>query len=329
MSLSETPLKVAVTGAAGQIAYSLLFRLGAGELAGRERQIELRLLEIPDAISRVRGVAMELQDCAFPALSKLTVTSDADEAFADVDAAFLIGAKPRGPGMERSDLLTSNAAIFAQQGRSLNRVASASARILVVGNPANTNALVLARNAPDLPKEAISAMMRLDQNRAIGMLADKLGVTSDRIGQVAIWGNHSPTMVVDLRAATLDGEPLMPLMEQGWYRDTLLPQVAGRGGSIIEARGASSAASAASAALEHMRDWLFGSDGRWVSMAIPTSGRNGLPDGLICGVPVIIDRDGFTPATCPPQDGFLKALFARTIEELEDERSAILGQLLG
>ena len=281
-----TPAKrIAVTGAAGQICYSLLFRLAKGELFGPQQPVVLQLLDLPQAQAAVRGVVMELEDCAFSSLAGIVVTDDPAVAFRDIDAAFLVGSRPRSKGMERSDLLAANAEIFRVQGRALDQTARRDAHVLVVGNPANTNAAILAANAPGFPAENITSMIRLDHNRAVSQLAAKASVAISDVERVVVWGNHSPTMFADWRFATAAGRSLPDLIaDEAWYRDSLIPKVAQRGTAIIEARGASSAASAANAAIDHMRDWIIGTDGRWVSMGVPSDGSYGIPKHIICGV---------------------------------------------
>jgi malate dehydrogenase len=283
----KTPVRVAVTGAAGQIGYALLFRIAAGDMLGKDQPVILHLLEITPALKALNGVVMELTDCAFPLLRDVVVTDDPAKAFDNVDYALLVGARPRGPGMERKDLLSANGAIFAPQGKALNARAKRDVKVLVVGNPANTNALIAQSNAPDLDPRCFTAMMRLDHNRALGQLAIKTGTHSTDVKRVIIWGNHSTTQYPDLHHATVGGKPALSLVDQAWYADTFIPTVQKRGAAVIDARGASSAASAAAAAIDHMRSWALGTaDGDWVSMGIPSDGSYGIKPGLIYGYPV-------------------------------------------
>ena len=323
--MSRQAKRVAVTGAAGQICYSLLFRLAKGELFGADQPITLQLLDLPQAQAAVGGVVMELEDCAFPLLNDVVITDDPAVAFKDADAAFLVGARPRSKGMERRDLLAANAEIFKVQGRALNEAASRDARVIVVGNPANTNAAILAANAPDFPADRITAMLRLDHNRAASQFAAKAGVAVSELERVAIWGNHSPTMFADWRFATAKGRSLPEVIgDETWYRETLIPTVAQRGTAVINARGASSAASAANAAIDHMRDWIQGSDGRWVSMGIPSDGSYGIPDGVICGVPVTCANGQYHRVTDLPIDDFARKMIDRSCAELKEELAATL-----
>ncbi len=315
--------RVTVTGAAGQICYSLLFRLASGDVFGPDQPIILQLLDLPRALAAVRGVVMELEDCAFPLLHGAIVTDDPTVAFRDVEAAFLVGSRPRSKGMERRDLLAVNAEIFRVQGRALNKNARRDARVLVVGNPANTNAAILAANAPDFPRENITSMIRLDHNRAISQLAAKAGVGVGDIERVTVWGNHSPTMFADWRFATVNGGSLPELIgDQNWYRNIFIPTVAQRGTAIIEARGASSAASAANAAIDQMRDWIKGTNGSWVSMGVPSDGSYGIPEGIICGVPVTCADGHYQRVTGLSIDEFARTMIDRTCAELTDELAA-------
>lgn len=321
--MSRPAQRITVTGAAGQICYSLLFRLASGSLFGAKQPIILQLLDLPQAQSAVRGVVMELEDCSFPLLADVIVTDDPVVAFRDADTAFLVGSRPRTKGMERSDLLAVNAEIFRVQGRALNAAARRDAHVIVVGNPANTNAAILAANAPDFPSENITSMIRLDHNRATSQLAAKAGVGVGDVEGVVVWGNHSPTMFADWRFAKVNGRSVPDLIgDQAWYRDTLIPTVAQRGTAIIEARGASSAASAANAAIDHMRDWILGTDGRWVSMGIRSDGSYGIPDGIICGVPVTCADGKYRRVTGLPIDDFARRMIDRTTSELADELAA-------
>ena len=288
----KTPVHIAVTGAAGQISYALMFRLIAGDLAGADQPVVLHLLEVPEAAQALSGVAMELEDCASPLLADVIVASDPREAFASADLVFLIGARPRGPGMERRDLLQVNAEIFASQGRALNAVAKRSVKVLVIGNPANTNALIALRNAPDLLPANFAAMTRLDHNRAVSQLAARCGCSVDQIRKVAIWGNHSITQYPDLHHALVGGQPALSLVDHGWFSDEFIPTVQKRGATVIEARGKSSAASAAHAAIDHMRNWIYGTPSDdWVSMAVCSDGSYGVTEGLMYSFPVTV-RDG-------------------------------------
>ena len=320
------PVRVAVTGAAGQIGYSLLFRIASGEMLGKNQPVILQLLEIPDekAQKALKGVMMELEDCAFPLLAGMSAHSDAMTAFKYVDIALLVGARPRGPGMERKDLLEANGAIFTVQGRALDAVASRDVKVLVVGNPANTNAYIAMKSAPTLPRENFTAMLRLDHNRALSQLAAKTGKPVDSIEKLIVWGNHSPTMYPDYRFATIGGAPAPALVnDQGWYRDTFIPTVGKRGGAIIEARGLSSAASAANAAIDHIHDWVLGSNGKWVTMGVPSDGSYGIPDGVMYGVPVICANGKYTVIKDLEIDAFSRSKMDATLKELEDERAGV------
>jgi len=288
----KTPVQIAVTGAAGQISYALLFRLIAGDLAGADQPVVLRLLEVPEAMTAVQGVVMELTDCASPLLAGVIVSSDPYEVFENADLAFLIGAKPRGPGMERRDLLQVNAEIFSRQGQALNEAAKRSVKVLVIGNPANTNALIALRNAPDLPPKNFSAMTRLDHNRAVSLLANRCNCSVEEIRKVIIWGNHSSTQYPDLHHALVRGRSALEQVEQSWFRDDFIPTVQKRGAVVIEVRGKSSAASAAHAAIGQMRNWIKGTpEDDWVSMAILSDGSYGIAEGLVYSFPVAV-RDG-------------------------------------
>ena len=318
------PARVAVTGAAGQIAYSLLFRIAAGDLLGPGRPLILQLLEIPAALDALRGVVMELADCAFPLVQDVVASDDPARAFRDADHAFLVGARPRGRGMERGDLLAANGRIFAPQGRALNECASREVRVLVVGNPANTNALIAMRNAPDLAPGCFSAMTRLDHNRAIAQVAEKTGAEVGEIRRVTIWGNHSATQYPDLGHATVRGEPASRLLGRDWIRTTFVPRVQRRGAGIIEARGASSAASAAHAALDHMRDWIRGTrEGDWVSMAVPSDGGYGIPEGVMYSFPVTVSEGRCRVVPGLDIDDFGREKMDLTLAELREERDAV------
>jgi malate dehydrogenase len=316
--------KVAVTGAAGQICYSLLFRIAKGDLFGPDQPVALQLLDLPQALAAANGVVMELRDCAFPLLTDVVVTDDPKVAFKDIDAGLLVGSRPRSKGMERSDLLAANAQIFRVQGAALNAVAKRDAKILVVGNPANTNAYILSKSAPDFPTANISAMIRLDHNRALAQFAAKAGVGVDAIEHLVVWGNHSPTMFVDYSHATVAGKPLADLIgDEAWYRDTLIPTVAQRGTAIIEARGLSSAASAANAAIDQLRDLILGTKGRWASMAVASDGSYGVPEGLMCGFPVTCADGAFKVVQGLAMNAFAQSMLDRTVKELVEERAAV------
>ncbi|MBB5015846.1 malate dehydrogenase [Rehaibacterium terrae] len=327
----KTPLRVAVTGAAGQIGYSLLFRIASGEMLGKDQPVILQMLELPmeKAQAALRGVMMELEDCAFPLLAGMVGTDDPMVAFKDADVALLVGAMPRGPGMERKDLLLKNAEIFTVQGKALNAVASRDVKVLVVGNPANTNAYIAMKSAPDLPKKNFTAMLRLDHNRALSQLAAKAGVAVADIEKLVVWGNHSPTMYPDYRFATAKGESLKAKIgDEAWNREVFIPTVGKRGAAIIEARGLSSAASAANAAIDHIRDWVLGTDGKWVTMGIPSDGSYGIPQDVMFGYPVIC-RDGeYEIVQGLEIDEFSRERINKTLAELEEERAGV-AHLLG
>ena len=328
----KQPVRVAVTGAAGQIGYALLFRIAAGEMLGKDQPVILQLLELPldKAQAALRGVMMELEDCAFPLLAGMVGTDDPNAAFKDADIALLVGARPRGPGMERKDLLLENAKIFTAQGRALNDVASRDVKVLVVGNPANTNAWIAMKSAPDLPAKNFTAMLRLDHNRALSQLASKAAVAVADIDKLVVWGNHSPTMYPDYRFATVaNGVSLKDkINDADWNANTFIPQVGKRGAAIIEARGLSSAASAANAAIDHIRDWVLGSDGKWVTMGVPSDGSYGIPEGVIYGVPVTTSGGDYTRVQGLPVDAFSRERMDRTLAELEEERAGV-AHLLG
>jgi malate dehydrogenase len=323
--VSSGPLKVAVTGAAGQIGYSLLFRLASGSLLGADRPIELRLLEIEPALKTLEGVVMELDDCAFPTLAGVQIGSDPEQIFDGVNLALLVGARPRGPGMERGDLLEANGAIFTAQGKALNQVAADDVRIGVTGNPANTNALIAMRNAPDIPQARFSALTRLDHNRAISQLAAKTGAPVTDITKMTIWGNHSATQYPDLFHAEVGGRNAAEVVgDQDWLENTFIPTVAKRGAAIIEARGSSSAASAASATIDAARDWLHGSaDGDWVSMAVVSDGSYGVQEGLISSYPVTTADGDWTIVQGLEIDEFSRARIDASVAELAEERDAV------
>jgi len=324
----KSPMHVAVTGAAGNIGYALLFRIANGDLLGKDQPVILQLLDLPGAQKALGGVIMELNDCAFPLLAGVVPTDDPNVAFKDVDIAILVGSRPRGPGMERRDLLAANAEIFKVQGKALNDNAKKTVKVLVVGNPANTNAYIAMKSAPDLPKGAFTAMLRLDHNRATSMLAEKAGVPVADIEKVAIWGNHSPTMYADYRFSTVKGESLAEkINDEAWYKDVYLSAVGKRGAAIIEARGLSSAASAANAAIDHVRDWVLGSNGKWVSMGLPSDGDYGVPEDVMFGVPVICEGGEYHRVKGLPVDEFSKGRIEHTLKELLEEQEAVASLL--
>lgn len=318
------PVRVAVTGAAGQIGYQLIFRIAAGNLLGPDQPVSLQLLEITPAMDALRGSAMELADGAFPLLHNVTLSDKPEEAFAGADIALLVGARPRGPGMERKDLLSANAQIFSVQGKALNDHADSNVKVLVVGNPANTNALIASRNAPDLDPRQFTAMTRLDHNRALSQLATKTGKHVTDIRQMTIWGNHSSTQYPDISHCLVDGTPAKELVDQHWIADDFIPTVQKRGGAIIKARGASSAASAASAALDHVRTWVLGSPADdWVSMAIPSDGSYGIKEGVIFSYPVRCSGGSYEIVQGLEIDDFSRQRMEATETELIEEREAI------
>jgi malate dehydrogenase len=319
----KKPVRVTITGAAGQISYSLIFRIASGSMLGPDQPVILQLLEITPALPALGGVAMELDDCAFPLVHGVVQTDKPEEAFEGTDYALLVGARPRGPGMERKDLLQANAAIFSVQGKALAAKASKDVRVLVVGNPANTNALIAASNAHGLDPKQITAMMRLDHNRATGQLANKLGAHVTDVEKIAIWGNHSATQYPDISNATVKGKPAKPQVEQSWLESDFIPTVQQRGAAIIKARGASSAASAASAAVDHMRDWALGTDGKWVSMGIPADGSYGIAPGIVFGYPVTCKNGQYEIVQGLELDAFSRSKIEATEKELREERSAI------
>ncbi len=320
----KAPVRVLVTGAAGQIGYALLFRIAAGDMLGKDQPVILHLLEITPALQALNGVVMELNDCAFPLLQGIVATDDVNVAAKDLDYALLVGARPRGPGMERKDLLEANGAIFAPQGKALNAHAKRSVKVLVVGNPANTNALIAQQNAPDLDPNCFTAMVRLDHNRALGQLAEKTGAHTTDIRKVTIWGNHSSTQYPDIHHTTIKGKPALDQIEQAWYKDTFIPTVQQRGAAIIKARGASSAASAASAAIDHMRTWALGTDaGDWASMAVPTDGSYGIKPGVIYGYPVTCKDGKFTIVKDLDVNAFSRERMDATEKELREERAGV------
>lgn len=320
----NTPIHIAVTGAAGQIGYSLLFRLAAGDFLGKEQPIVLHLLEITPVLEALNGVVMELNDCAFPLLHRIEMTDDPRKAFKDVDNAFLVGARPRGPGMERKDLLEANAQIFSEQGKALNDVASRNVKVLITGNPANTNALITMKNAPDIDAKNFHAMTRLDHNRAIAQLAEKCGVLATDIKHMTIWGNHSATQYPDIHHASVKGQNAKSLVEDSWFVDDFIPTVQQRGAAIIKARGVSSAASAASGAIDHMRDWVLGTRaGDWVSKGVPSDGSYGIEEGLIYSYPVTISGGEYEIVQGLDINEFSRERMDITKAELQEEREAV------
>src|SRR5476649_1555747 len=329
--MAKTPMRVAVTGAAGQIGYALLFRIANGDMLGKDQPVILQLLEIADekAQKALKGVMMEIDDCAFPLLTEMTAHSDPLTAFKDADFAVLVGARPRGPGMERKDLLEANAQIFTVQGKALDAVASRGIKVLVVGNPANTNAYIAMKSAPSLPKKNFTAMLRLDHNRALAQLAVKSGKPVESIEKLIVWGNHSPTMYPDYRFATVDGGSLTKLInDDEWNRNTFIPTVGKRGGAIIEARGLSSAASAANAAIDHVHDWLLGTNGKWVTMGVPSDGSYEIPEDIIYGVPVTCENGEYKRVEGLEIDAFSREKMTGTLNELLEEREGV-AHLLG
>jgi malate dehydrogenase len=316
------PVKVAVTGAAGQIGYALLFRIASGQLLGPDTKIALRLLEIPQAVKAAEGTTLELIDCAFPTLASVDIFDDPVQAFEGVQIAMLVGARPRTKGMERADLLEANGQIFKPQGAALNAGAADDVKVLVVGNPANTNALILASNAPDIPASQITAMTRLDQNRAVALLAQKLGVGVEEVADLVVWGNHSPSMFPDLFNATVGGSPAIDLVDMDWYENEYIPRVGKRGAEVIEARGASSAASAANAAIDHVRDWVSGADGMR-SMAVASDGSYGVAEGIISSFPVRCGGGEYEIVQGLEVGDFAQAKIDATVKELTDERAAV------
>jgi len=318
------PVRVSITGAAGQIGYQLCFRIAAGDMLGPDQPVILQLLEITPAMGALQGVAMELMDSAFPLLQDIVVTDAVETAFKDVDYALLVGAKPRGPGMERKDLLSANGKIFGPQGAAMNKLASRDVKVLVVGNPANTNALIAQSAAPDLDPRNFTAMTRLDHNRALAQLAGKIGEHHSNIGKMVIWGNHSSTQYPDIRFTEVDGNGVGGGVDQSWYRDTFIPTVQQRGAAIIKARGASSAASAASAALDHMRNWVKGTaPGNWVSMAVPADGSYGIEPGVIYSFPCVCENGDYRIVQGLDIDQFSRERMDATNAELREERAAV------
>ena len=327
----KTPVRVAVTGAAGQIGYSLLFRIASGEMLGKDQPVILQLLELPmeKAQAALKGVIMELEDCAFPLLAGVVGTADPMVAFKDSDVALLVGAMPRGPGMERKDLLLKNAEIFTVQGKALDAVASRDVKVLVVGNPANTNAYIAMKSAPSLPAKNFTAMLRLDHNRALSQLSAKAGVAVGDIEKLIVWGNHSPTMYPDYRFATAGGASLKDKVgDENWNRTDFIPKVGKRGAAIIEARGLSSAASAANAAIDHIRDWVLGTNGKWTTMGIPSDGSYGIPKDVMYGFPVTCTNGQYEIVQGLAIDDFSREMMNKTLAELEEERAGV-AHLLG
>ena len=320
----KKPVRVAVTGAAGQIGYALLFRIASGEMLGKDQPVILQLLDLPQAQKAVQGVMMELQDCAFPLLDSMIATENPEVALKDADIAILVGARPRGPGMERADLLQANAQIFTVQGAALNKVASRDVKVLVVGNPANTNAYIAMKSAPDLPAKNFTAMLRLDHNRAASQLAEKTGKAVRDIEKLCVWGNHSPTMYADYRFATIGGESVKDLInDQDWNANVFLPTVGKRGAAIIEARGLSSAASAANAAIDHIRDWVLGTNGKWVTMGVPSDGSYGIPAETMFGFPVTCENGEYKIVQGLEIDAFSQERINKTLAELQAEKDGV------
>ncbi len=324
--MHKMPVRVAVTGAAGQIGYALLFRIASGAMLGPDQPVILQLLEIPDekAQNALKGVMMELEDCAFPLLAGMEAHGDPMTAFKGTDYALLVGARPRGPGMERADLLAANAQIFTAQGKALNAVASRNVKVLVVGNPANTNAYIAMKSAPDLPRRNFTAMLRLDHNRALSQIAAKTGKAVAEIEKLAVWGNHSPTMYADYRFATIGGQSVKQMInDQEWNANTFLPTVGKRGAAIIAARGVSSAASAANAAIDHMHDWALGTNGKWVTMGIPSDGQYGIPKDTMFGFAVTCANGDYTLVEGLEIDSFSQECINKTLKELQDEQAGV------
>ena len=324
--MAKAPMRVAVTGAAGQIGYSLLFRIANGDMLGKDQPVILQLLEIPDekAQKALKGVMMELEDCAFPLLAGMSAHSDPMTAFKDIDVALLVGARPRGPGMERKDLLSANAQIFTAQGKALDQVAKRTVKVLVVGNPANTNAYIAMKSAPSLPAKNFTAMLRLDHNRALSQLASKTNKAVADIEKLIVWGNHSPTMYPDYRFATVNGQSVKDLInDPAWNKDIFIPTVGKRGAAIIEARGLSSAASAANAAIDHVRDWVLGTNGKWVTMGIPSGGDYEIPAEIIYGFPVTCANGEYTLVKGLEIDTFSRERMTLTLNELLEEQAGV------
>ncbi|WP_354687936.1 malate dehydrogenase [Cupriavidus necator] len=322
--MAKAPMRVAVTGAAGQIGYSLLFRIANGDMLGKDQPVILQLLDLPQAQQAVKGVVMELEDCAFPLLAGVVITDDPKVAFKDADVALLVGARPRSKGMERKDLLEANAQIFTVQGKALDEVASRDVKVLVVGNPANTNAYIAMKSAPNLPRENFTAMLRLDHNRALSQIAAKTGKPVSSIEKLFVWGNHSPTMYADYRYATVDGQSVKDLINDPvWNNDVFLPTVGKRGAAIIEARGLSSAASAANAAIDHVRDWVLGSNGKVVTMGIPSNGEYGIPADTMFGFPVTTANGKYEIVKGLEIDAYSQEKINITLNELEEEKAGV------
>jgi len=320
----KSPVRVAITGAAGQISYSLIFRIAAGDMLGKDQPVILQLLEIPPAMDALNGVVMELNDCAFPLLQGIVTSDDANVAFKDADLAILVGSRPRGPGMERSDLLQANGAIFTAQGKALSDNANPDVKVLVVGNPANTNALILLKNAPNLNPKNVTSMMRLDHNRSMSQIAEKIGCHSNDIEQVVVWGNHSATQFPDISYATMNGEKVADKVDNDWYVNEFIPLVQQRGAAIIKARGASSAASAASAAIDHMRSWILGSNGGWVSMGVYSAGNSyDIDEDLMFSFPITCENGEWKEVTGLEVSDFQREMITDTEKELQSEREAI------
>ena len=320
----KSPVRVAVTGAAGQIGYALLFRIASGEMLGKDQPVILQLLDLPHAQTAVKGVMMELQDCAFPLLAGMFTTDNPEEAFKDAQVAILVGSRPRSKGMERADLLQANAEIFTVQGAALNKVADRNVKVLVVGNPANTNAYIAMKSAPDLPAKNFTAMLRLDHNRALSQVAEKTGTAVSDIEKLCVWGNHSPTMYADYRFATVNGQKVKDLInDQDWNAYVFLPTVGKRGAAIIEARGLSSAASAANAAIDHIHDWWLGTDGKWVTMGIPSDGAYGIPEETMFGFPVTCENGEYKLVEGLEIDDFSRERINITLQELEEEKAGV------
>jgi len=315
--------RITITGAAGQIGYQLIFRVAAGDLFGVQQPVILQLLEVTPALGALNGVVMELNDCAFPTVAGIVATDNPEVAFKDADYAILVGAKPRGPGMERKDLLLENARIFSAQGKAINKVARKNIKVLVVGNPANTNALITAANAPRISKQNITSMMRLDHNRAASQLAAKTGAPVNDVKRLVIWGNHSATQYPDIHQATIKGKPAVKLVDVNWVKNEFIPTVQQRGAAIIKARGASSAASAASAAIDHMRDWVMGSKNQWVSMGVPSDGSYGIQKGIIYGFPVVCAKGQYKIVKGLKPGPFSRQRMQATEAELLEERAGV------
>lgn len=326
----KSPVRVAVTGAAGNIGYSLVFRIASGEMLGKDQPVILQMLELPmeKAQAALKGVMMELDDCAFPLLVGMVGTDDAEVAFKNADIALLVGARPRGPGMERKDLLLENAKIFTAQGAALNKVAKKDVKVLVVGNPANTNAYIAMKSAPDLDPRNFTAMLRLDHNRALSQLAAKTGKPVGDINKLVVWGNHSPTMYPDYRYANVGGNSVKDMVgDENWNRNAFIPTVGKRGAAIIEARGQSSAASAANAAIDHIHDWVLGTGGEWITMGVPSDGSYGIPKGVVYGFPVTCENGDYKIVPGLEIDEYSRTMMDKTLAELEEERAGVASLL--